>query len=302
MNRFDVRLGNLLVALVWLIATLAIPATADSREPPMKIAQQALEGKAAVEEKRIEAEKNSEAQTATESGDSKLLKFKVRLTAAVDGSIAKVGDLVCGELLDTVLLPGALMAGIGAPVFGVVTEVGQSRSVLKSNFQRKNWRNANGNLSIKITKIGNTELSADIFPAPKSTIERANSKAVPLSVDDRGEVVIQYNAKGYTAANLALAGGCMAAGPFGLVLGPVLGGAAGAADPKFAYGRPVTEDEGHARVKGFFKGMIGGLPGGFLITDSTSRGLDISLTPGDVLLFQERLAKAEEPVVSEKDK
>lgn len=249
-----------------------------------------------------ESEKFAADQVATESGDSKLLKFKVRLTAAVDGSVAKVGDPVYGELLDTVLLPGAVFAGAGAPVFGVVTEVVQSKSVLKSNFQKKNWRNANGNLSIKITKIGNTDLTIDAAPAPKSTIERAvNSKSVPLTVDDRGEVVVQYNAKGYTAANLALAGGCMAAGPFGLLLGPMVGGAAGAADPAFAYGRPVTEDEGHTRVKGFFKGMIGGLPGGFLLTDSTSRGLDISLDPGDVLVFQERAAKAEQAVVSEKD-
>lgn len=279
MNRLDNRFRNLAFAVAFAVAIISVPLAvrAESESPPVN-------------------------QVATESGDSKLLKFKVRLTAAVDGSVAKVGDPVYGELLDTVLLPGAVFAGAGAPVFGVVTEVVQSKSVLKSNFQKKNWRNANGNLSIKITKIGNTDLTIDAAPAPKSTIERAvNSKSVPLTVDDRGEVVVQYNAKGYTAANLALAGGCMAAGPFGLLLGPMVGGAAGAADPAFAYGRPVTEDEGHTRVKGFFKGMIGGLPGGFLLTDSTSRGLDISLDPGDVLVFQERAAKAEQAVVSEKD-
>lgn len=279
MNRLENRFRILAFAVAFAVAMSSVPLSAWA-----------------------ESEKFAADQVATESGDSKLLKFKVRLTAAVDGSVAKVGDPVYGELLDTVLLPGAVFAGAGAPVFGVVTEVVQSKSVLKSNFQKKNWRNANGNLSIKITKIGNTDLTIDAAPAPKSTIERAvNSKSVPLTVDDRGEVVVQYNAKGYTAANLALAGGCMAAGPFGLLLGPMVGGAAGAADPAFAYGRPVTEDEGHTRVKGFFKGMIGGLPGGFLLTDSTSRGLDISLDPGDVLVFQERAAKAEQAVVSEKD-
>ncbi len=280
MNRLDNRFKNLVFGAACLILMSSVPLAA-----------------------RAELAKPEADPVATVSGDSKVLKFRVRLTAAVDGSVAKVGDPVYGELLDTVLLPGAVFAGAGAPVFGVVTEVVQSKSVLKSNFQKKNWRNANGNLSIKITKIGNTDLTIDVAPAPKSTIERAaNSKAVPLTVDDRGEVVVQYNAKGYTAANLALAGGCMAAGPFGLLLGPMVGGAAGAADPAFAYGRPVTEDEGHTRVKGFFKGMIGGLPGGFLITDSTSRGLDISLDPGDVLVFQERAPKAEQAVVSEKDK
>ncbi len=279
-NKFDNRLGHIAVVVVCVVAMISAPL-----------------------DTRADTEKPTANQAATVSGDSKVLRFRVRLTAAVDGSVAKVGDPVYGELLDTVLLPGAVFAGAGAPVFGVVTEVVQSKSVLKSNFQKKNWRNANGNLSIKITKIGNTDLTIDAVPAPKSTIERAaNSKAVPLTVDDRGEVVVQYNAKGYTAANLALAGGCMAAGPFGLLLGPMVGGAAGAANPAFAYGRPVTEDEGHTRVKGFFKGMIGGLPGGFLITDSTSRGLDISLDPGDVLVFQERAPKAEQAVVSEKDK
>ncbi len=294
MNRFNARSGNPLFLLACLVSLCLLPLAAECHDTKVKtlIAQQS------------EAKNDGSAadgRSATETGDSKLLKFRVRLTAAVDGSVAVVGDPVHGELLDTVLLPGAVFAGTGAPVFGVVTEVVQSKSVLKSNFQKKNWRNANGNLSIKITKIGNTDLTIDTAPAPKSIIERADCKAVPLTVDDQGEVVIQYNAKGYTAANLALAGGCLAAGPFGLLLGPVVGGAAGAADPAFSYGRPVTEDEGHTRVKGFFKGMIGGLPGGFLLTDSTSRGLNISLSPGDVLVFQERIPTKDQAVVSEKD-
>lgn len=298
MNRFDNRFRNLAFGVVFALSMSAVPLAAECQD----MHTNRLLADAAADEKRVEIEKSAaNEKPATGAGDSKLLKFRVRLTAAVDGSVAKVGDPVYGDLLDTVLLPGAVFAGTGAPVFGVVTEVVQSKSVLKSNFQKKNWRNANGNLSIKITKIGNTDLTIDTAPAPKSIIERADSKAVPLTVDDQGEVVIKYNAKGYTAANLALAGGCMAAGPFGLLLGPVVGGAAGAADPAFAYGRPVTEDEGHTRVKGFFKGMVGGLPGGFLLTDSTSRGLDISLNPGDVLVFQERAPEKEQAVVSEKD-
>lgn len=218
-----------------------------------------------------------------------MLRFRARLTSVVDGGIAKVGDPVHAELLDTVMLPNGHYIGAGAHVLGEISEVDLSKSSLKSDFTTKHWRNCNGTLGMKIKSIGGNELTCDVIPAPKTRIIRTEKKSAPLGVDGKGEITVVYNSAGYTAANVAISGGCIAAGPAGLIVGPIVGGVAGATDPTFAYGRPVTQNDHNAHLKGFFKGVIGGLPGGFLISGVTNRGINISLTPGDVIVFQERM-------------
>ena len=271
-----------------LRAVLVKQKIADATEPGVALESKNADGSGGTQTTNAQAGETVAKETESSSG----LKFRVKLTASIDGAVARAGDPVHGELLDTVTLPGGRFVGTGEPVFGEVTQVQQSKNLLKSNFQIRHWSNANGILSLKVTKIANVELPFEAVPEPKSRIERGNAKDVPLQVDSKGEVMVRYNTKGYTAANVAITGGCMAAGPFGLLLGPVAGGVAGAADPAFAYGRPVTEEEGHTRVKGFFKGMIGGLPGGFLISGATNHGMNVTLNPGDVIVFQERQKEA----------
>lgn len=223
-----------------------------------------------------------------------LLRFRARLTSVVDGAVAKVGDPVHAELLDTVMLPSGHYVGAGAHVLGEISEIDHSKSSLKADFTTKHWRNCNGTVSMKIKSIGGNDLMCDVIPAPKTRIVRTDKKAAPLGVDGKGEITVQYSSVGYTAANAAISGGCIAAGPAGIIVGPIVGGVAGAADPTFAYGRPVTAADQHAHLKGFFKGVIGGLPGGFLISGVTNHGINISLNPGDIIVFQERgLASAE---------
>jgi hypothetical protein len=216
-----------------------------------------------------------------------MLRFRARLTSVVDGAVAKVGDPVHAELLDTVMLPSGHYVGAGAHVLGEVSELDHSKSLLKADFTTKHWRNCNGTLGMKIKSIGGNELMCNVIPAPKTRIIRTDKKAAPLGVDGKGEITVQYNSVGYTAANAAISGGCIAAGPAGIIVGPIVGGVAGATDPTFAYGRPVTSADQHAHLKGFFKGVIGGLPGGFLISGVTNHGINISLSPGDIIVFQE---------------
>lgn len=233
--------------------------------------------------------------SATHSGASnfaaavnQMMRFRVRLTSVVDGALAKVGDPVHGELLDTVMLPSGHYIGAGSHVLGEITQIDLSKSSLKADFSTKHWRNCNGTIGIKVKSIGGHELVCEAIPAPKTRIIRTDKKAAPLGVDSKGEITVVYNSAGYTAANVAISGGCIAAGPAGIIVGPIVGGVAGAADPTFAYGRPVTSEDHHSHLKGFFKGVLGGLPGGFFISGVTNRGINISLTPGDIIVFQER--------------
>lgn len=235
-----------------------------------------------------DASVTTEQAAAMSTSIAPMLRFRVKLTSAIDGSVAQVGDVVHGELLDTVMLPDGKFFGAGAHVLGQITEVDLKKSSLKSDFSPKHWRNCNGTICIKINKVGEHQFASDVIPAPKTRIERADKKAVNLGVDGKGEITVQYNSAGYTAANVAISGGCIAAGPAGLIVGPIVGGVAGATDPTFAYGRPVTQEDSHPHMKGFFKGVIGGLPGGFFISGLTNHGINVSLSPGDVIVFQER--------------
>ncbi|MBC8000839.1 MAG: hypothetical protein IAF58_23020 [Leptolyngbya sp.] len=242
---------------------------------------------------RSEAKSESEQKApalkgAVAKGIAPPIRFRAKLTASIDGAIAKPGDPVYAELLDTIMMPNGTYAGVGSLVTGEILDIEKSRKLLKADFSPKHWRNANGMLAMKITKICGKEMLVDVIPAPRTRIERKDKKSVPLSIDKRGEVSINYNAPAYTAANVAISGASFAAGPVGWIVSPVVGGIAGGVDPTFAYGRPVTEADGHAHVKGCIKGVVGGLPGGFIITGLTNKGLDVSLIPGDVITFQER--------------
>lgn len=279
MYNFYMRFWNLTLltcVLVSSVASSALAADADKRQIAVRAGAP------------LQASASHSAAAPFAKGIVPLMRFRVKLTSNVDGSVAQVGDPVHGELLDTIMLPNGHYVGLGAHVVGEVTQVDHSKSLLKADFSAKHWRNSNGLLSVKITQVGGKDLLVDTIPAAKTRVERADKKAPPLGVDGQGEITIKYNTAGYTAANAAITGGCFAAGPAGLIIGPVVGAAAGAADPTFAYGRPVTEADGHTHVKGFFKGLVGGLPGGFLISGATNRGLNVSLQPGDIIVFQER--------------
>lgn len=278
MYNFYMRFWNItLLAFVLLssLAPMAEGASADKR----KIAAQSGAP--------LQANVTHNSAVSAAEAIAPLMRFRVRLTSVIDGALAKVGDPVHGELLDTVMLPNNHYIGAGAHVLGEVTAIDLLKTSLRADLTPKHWRNCNGTIGIKVKSIGGQDLVGNIIPAPKTRIIRTDKKAAPLGVDGKGEITVVYSSAGYTAANVAISGGCLAAGPAGIIVGPIVGGVAGAADPTFAYGRPVTGDDHHAHVKGFFKGVIGGLPGGFLISGLTNRGINISLTPGDVIVFQE---------------
>lgn len=279
MYNFHMRFWDLTLLTVVsaaCVAPMAIGADADKR-------QIAVQGTAP-----LQATATHNGATSFASAVAPQMRFRVRLTSLVDGALAKVGDPVHAELLDTVMLPNGHYIGAGAHVLGEVTQIDLSKSSLKADLSPKHWRNCNGTIGIKVKSIGGHELVGETIPAPKTRIIRTEKGAAPLGVDSKGEITVVYNSAGYTAANVAISGGCFAAGPAGIIVGPIVGGVAGAADPTFAYGRPVTHDDHHSHLKGFFKGVIGGLPGGFLISGVTNRGINISLVPGDVIVFQER--------------
>jgi hypothetical protein len=62
---------------------------------------------------------------------------------------------------------------------------------------------------------------------------------------------------------------------------PVALGVLGAANPSFAFAKPVGLNVRHRRLKGFAWGFLSGVPGSWLIEDTTVKGQEAIVKPGD---------------------
>jgi len=73
-------------------------------------------------------------------------------------------------------------------------------------------------------------------------------------------------------------------GPLTFGAMPVALGVMGAANPSFAFMKPVGLNVRHRRIKGFAWGFLSGIPGSWLIEDTTVRGQEAIIKPGDEFL------------------
>jgi hypothetical protein len=67
---------------------------------------------------------------------------------------------------------------------------------------------------------------------------------------------------------------------------PAALGLIGAANPSFAFMKPVGLNVRHRRLKGFAWGALSGVPGSWLIEDTVIRGQEAMIKPGDEFLVE----------------
>ena len=67
---------------------------------------------------------------------------------------------------------------------------------------------------------------------------------------------------------------------------PVALGLMGAANPSFAFMKPVGTNVRHRRLKGFAWGFLSGVPGSWLIEDTVVKGNEAIIKPGDEFLVE----------------
>jgi hypothetical protein len=60
----------------------------------------------------------------------------------------------------------------------------------------------------------------------------------------------------------------------------------GAANPSFAFMKPVGTNVRHRRLKGFAWGFLSGVPGSWLIEDTVVKGNEAIIKPGDEFLVE----------------
>jgi len=213
----------------------------------------------------------------------------VKIISPLDTRSATIGDAVQGQLVNNIVSGNNVIAAQGAIVRGRVTFVDKATRVIKADIPSHHWLDASGALGLQFDEVATNPgetLTFDAVPVPDSAVLRADAQDDQLVVDKRGDITPKFNGVKYGAMGAAIEGADIAAGPIGLAVGPILSGIAGAVSPAFSFGKPSQDITGHRRIKGFFMGMVRGLPGGFLVSGATTHGQDVYLSTGDVIQLQ----------------
>jgi len=215
-------------------------------------------------------------------------RFPIALLSSHNSKTCRVGDRVEARLKSDLIVADKLVARKHDKVLGRVTSAHKARRLLVAEFSPKRWMRANGAIGLTFDEIVTSEgehLALAAKPARMSRIIANKAEGRVLGVNAQGEVAsplsIQLKHQGL---HLAIRGAASAGGVFSMGAVPVAFGVIGAINPSFAFMHPVGTNVRHRRLKGFGMGIIGGLPGGFLMCDYLIRGAESSLKPGDEFL------------------
>jgi hypothetical protein len=214
-------------------------------------------------------------------------RFPVSVQSQISSKTAKVGDPVEACLKIDVKIGGRLIAAKGSPVYGHVIAVEKARKLLIAEFTpTKRWLHMAGTLGLQFDEIINDKgehIPLVATPAKNARIVKNLAEGRILGVNVNGQVSSPFAPQlRDQALHLEIRAGASAGGVFSFGIVPAVFACAGAISPSFAYCRPVGKNVRHRRLKGFGMGLVAGLPGGFLVTDSIIRGPEAIIQPGDV--------------------
>lgn len=217
-------------------------------------------------------------------------KFPVCVVTSHSSKTAKVGDAVEGKLKVAIKIGGKEIAPAGAVVYGHVISVCKARRILAAELARTRWMRASGALGVQfdeiITKNGE-HIPLVATPASSPRVVKNSNEGRILGVNQDGQIASPLSIQlKHQALHLAIRGAAAAGGVFSFGAVPAAYGVIGAINPSFAFMQPVGKNVRHRRLKGFGMGVVSGLPGGFLISDSLIRGPEAIVKPGDIFLAE----------------
>ncbi len=238
----------------------------------------------------------------TDKGGTKIIagaRFPVVLVTAHTSKNAKKGDPVQARLKYQLKIADRVVAKKGDIVNGHIHYVMRARTILHSFVSAKRWYRNSGALGITFDEIVASEgehLPLEVRPARKSRIVKNKAAGRVLGVNHDGIIVGPWSQQlRYKAIRVGLNAALAPAGVFSFGAMPVALGVIGAANPSFAFSKPVGLNVRHRRLKGFAWGFLSGIPGSWLIEDTTVKGQECILKPGDEFLCEFKAEFTGEP-------
>lgn len=212
-------------------------------------------------------------------------RFPVVLASELNSKTAKQGDLIKARLKFDLKIGDRLVAQKGAIVNGHVNYVLHARTIMNSLLSPERWYRNSGCLGLAFDEIINEKgehLPLTALPSRQARIVKNKAEGRELGVNHNGQVVGPWSEQiKYKCIRIGLNAALAPAGVFTFGAMPVALGVLGAASPSFAFAKPVGLNVRHRRLKGFAWGFLSGIPGSFIIEDTTIKGQEAIVKPGD---------------------
>lgn len=212
-------------------------------------------------------------------------RFPVVITSALNSKTNKKGDRLEARLKYDLKIGDKLIAKKGSVVRGHINYCLKARTILHSLWSPERWYRNSGCIGIDFDEIINEKgehIPCAAAPAQAGRVIKNKGEGRELGVNHNGQVVGPWAQQlRYKAVRVGLNFAMAPAGVFSFGAMPVALGVIGAANPNFAFGRPVGLNVRHRRIKGFLWGALSGVPGSWLIEDTTVKGQEAIIRPGD---------------------
>lgn len=227
-------------------------------------------------------------ELATDEGKTKAkagARFPVVISSEITTKTAKKGDPIQGRLKYDLKIADRLVAKKGSVVNGHLNYSLKARTILHSLVSPERWYRNSGCLGFSFDEIINEKgehLPLKAQPARAARIVKNKGEGRELGVNHYGQITGPWSQQlRYKAIRIGLNAALAPAGVFSFGAMPVALGVIGAANPSFAFAKPVGLNVRHRRIKGFAWGFLSGVPGSWLIEDTTVKGQEAVIKPGD---------------------
>ncbi len=212
-------------------------------------------------------------------------RFPVVISSALNSKTNKKGDRLEARLKYDLKIGDKLIAKKGSVVRGHINYCLKARTILHSLWSPERWYRNSGCIGIDFDEIINEKgehIPCAAAPAQAGRVIKNKGEGRELGVNHNGQVVGPWAQQlRYKAVRVGLNFAMAPAGVFSFGAMPAALGVIGAVNPNFAFGHPVGLNVRHRRIKGFLWGALSGVPGSWLIEDTTVKGQEAVIRPGD---------------------
>jgi hypothetical protein len=226
-------------------------------------------------------------------------RFPIVITSEITSRTAKKGDPVHGRLKYDLKIGDRHVAKKGSVVRGHLNYALPARTPMHAMLSPNRWYRNSGCLGITFDEIiseNNEHIPLVAEPARQALYVKNKGEGRVLGINHKGQIVGPFSQWArYKAIRVGMNFAMAPLGAMSFGAMPVALGVIGAANPSFAFMKPVGLNVRHRRLKGFAWGFLSGVPGSWLIEDTTVKGQESVIKPGDEFLAEMRQEFTGEP-------